>query len=100
MIKINKKYKNIPELFGGCKDLAELEKIKTEYYNGTTFVDEDYSFYHEDILTHYKCFCGKGEILEYYNYEEGMGSDIWIYCDCKDCIKKLKEKARSNQYAK
>lgn len=92
MIKISKKYKNIPELFNTSilKKYPNLEKVKTDYYNGTTFFDADYSFYHEDILTYYKCLCGKGMILEHHNYEEGMGSDTWIYCSCKDCIKKLK----------
>lgn len=89
MKKISKKYKNIPELFGQnvLTKYPNLEKFKTDSYSGTDIWGENYS---QDVLTYYKCFCGKGRILEHYNYEEGMGSDTWVYCDCEKCIKTLK----------
>lgn len=90
MKKISKKYKNISELFGQSilAKYPNLEKIKSECSAGTDIWGE---FYNEDRFTYYKCLCGKGTIVDHYNYMEGMGSDLWVLCDCEKCIETLKK---------
>lgn len=95
MIYLDKKYKNIPELFGGkaLSKYPNLKELKDKSYFTTGFCED---FYSEDRLTYYTCLCGKGEIVVHDNYEEGMGHDTWVLCSCKDCVKKLKKENRND----